>query len=74
MMSSEDSIEKSNEEMLKVKPLPWRAKIANTMFADAISKKNKSPQALRQQKARKIGEASTRPPPAWAPSWTLKNL
>ena len=46
--------------MLKVKPLPWRTKIVNRMFADldAISKKNKSPQAKRQQKARKIGEAS----------------
>ena len=74
MMSNEDSIEENNEEMLKVKSLPWRAEIVNKMFGDldAISKKNKSPQAKRQQKARKMGEGSTRPPPAWAPSWALK--
>ena len=76
MMSSEDSVEEEDEEILKVKPLTWRSEIVNRMMADldVISKKDKSPQARRQQKTRKIGEASTRPPPQWAPTWTVKTM
>jgi len=74
MMSSEDSAEEEDgEEVLTVKPLAWRAQIVNKMMADLdlICKKDKSPQSRRQLKARKIGETSTRPPPQWAPTWSV---
>ena len=64
MMSSEDSADE-DEQFLKVKVLPWRGELVNKMFADLdiISKKEKSPQARRQLKGRKLGETSTRPAP-----------
>ena len=74
MMSSEDSCEEDHEEVLKVKILPWRGEIVNRMFTDLdfICKKEKSPQGIRQQKPRKLGETSIRPAPLWAPEWALK--
>ena len=52
MMSSEDSIEEDNEEMLKVKTLPWRAEIVNKIFGDldVIKKKIK---VLKQKGSRR---------------------
>ena len=71
MMSSKDSLEENDEEVLKIWPFPWRAGIVNKMFAelDLMPTKEKSPQATRQQKTRKIGELFTRQPPSLAPGW-----
>ena len=73
MISSEESLEENDEEVLKIRPLTWRAEIVNKMFAelDVMSQKEKSPQARRQQKPRRIGEISTRQPPSWAPAWSI---
>ena len=73
MMSSEESSKENDEEVLKIRPLTWRAEIVNKMFTelDLMLKKEKSPQARRQQKPRRIGEVSTRQPPLWAPAWSL---
>ena len=72
-MSSEESFEENDEEVLKIHPLTWRAEIVNKMFTELnlMSKKEKSPQARRQQKPRRIGEESTRQPLSWAPAWSL---
>ena len=76
MMSSEDSIEEDDKEMLVIKQLPWRGELVNKMFneLDMTAKKEKSPQGLRQQKQRKLGGTSSRPVPSWAPEWALKKL
>ena len=62
LMSSEDSGMDEDEEILAVRPLPWRSTRVDEMF-DELDKKiqsGKSPQSRRQTKRRKVGNLSQR--------------
>ena len=63
VMSSEDSGMEEDEEILVVRPLPWRSTRVDEMF-DELDKKilsGKSPRSRRQMKRRKVGNSSKRP-------------
>lgn len=73
MISSEDSGTDDGEEVLVVRPLPWRSARVSHMFqeVDRQNLKDKSPQSRRQMKRRVLGENSDRPQctselPQWA--------
>ena len=73
VMSSEESGTEDGQEVLFVRPLPWRALSVKNVF-DEIDRQNlaaKSPQSRRQTKRRVTGESSSRPRttlelPQWA--------
>lgn len=75
MISSEDSDSGSNsdtEQVLIVKPLPWRAERVAKMFRDLDGKISgeKTAQAQRQRRKRILGtNASSRSPPSDVPLW-----
>ena len=73
MVSSEESGTDDGEEVLIVRPIPWRSARVHHMFRelDRQSLTDKSPQSRRQMKRRVLGENSTRPQcnrelPQWA--------
>jgi hypothetical protein len=74
-MSSEESDLDDEEEVLSLRPLPWRAEKVDTLFRklDDITLKAKSPQARRQMKRRVLGVESSRSSPSIAgiPSWAV---
>ena len=75
-MSSEESANKDDEEILLVKSLEWRSSDVDTMFKKLDSKtlSEKSPQSHRQSKRRVIGRViSSRPEPVAGefPSWVF---
>ena len=74
VMSSEES-DSENEEMLVVKPLPWRSDKVTQFFQQLDEKieRSKKAQARRQRKRRVISNAfSTRPRPiATLPVWSV---
>ena len=68
------SSEESDEEFIKVRPLPWRSERSVSFLHSLDDKalKEKSPQARRQMKERKVGETSSRILPATHfPSWAI---
>lgn len=73
MIFSEDSGTDDGEEVLVVRPLPWRSARGSYMFqeVDRQNLKDKSPQSRRQMKRRVLGENSDWPQctselPQWA--------
>ena len=70
-MSSEESGE---DDEIIVHPLPWRADYVNQMFdrIDEFRVSQKSPQARRQMKQRKIGPPSERSQPDGIPEWAVR--
>ena len=66
-MSSEES-DASDDEVIKVHPLPWRSERLSEFFAllDEKAEADKSPQAKRQMKERQTGRTSSRPKPTLA--------
>ena len=78
MMSSEESgNDEDDEEILKVLPLPWRARKVTKMFQqlDLESSKYKTPQSRRQRKRRVLGESSERARPdrdGNLPNWVFQ--
>ena len=72
-MSSEESGE---EDTIVVHRLPWRSEYVNKMFTkiDEYCYHKKSPQAIRQMKARKVGSPSGRSKPLCAtePEWAFR--
>ena len=62
-MSSEES---ENDDVIEVRPLPWRSDRVTTFLhsLDEKAHKKKSPQARRQMKERREGATSSRPKPA----------
>lgn len=77
-MSSEESATEDEEEIIIVRPLPWRSTRYDTILrgVDDIVRKEKSPQARRQMKKRVLGVASTRPKPSSKdiPTWALATV
>ena len=75
MMSSEESGEDSDCDVIIVRPLPWRSARVNDFFASLNdnTKLHMSSQAKRQTKARCTGDPSTQPIPKskGIPSWGL---
>ena len=73
MISSEESDE-DDQEVLNVKPLPWRGEVVMSFFKrlDEKNDTDKSQQAKRQTKKRKQGSESSRPKPDNLPSWALQ--
>lgn len=70
------SSEESEDDLIKVKPLPWRSTRVKDFFQslDEHQYNDKSAQAKRQMKRRVLGEVSTRPKPAaelGIPSWVF---
>ena len=65
MMSSEESGEDSDCDVIIVRPLPWRSARVNDFFAslDDNTKVHMSSQAKRQTKVRCTGDPSTCPIP-----------
>ena len=63
IMSSEDSTEDDGDEVLMVRPLPWRSSRVEEMFQeiDKMNLEGKTPQSRRQMKRRVLGEMSRRP-------------
>ena len=72
MMSSEDSLEENDEEVLKIRPLTWRAKIVNKMFAelDVMSKKEK-PSSKKAAETKEDWGGIYKTPPSLASAWNL---
>ena len=71
-MSSEESGEELGEEVMFVKPLPWRSEKFNAFISriDTQIDSEKSDLAKRLSKRRLCGETSTRPRPAGnMPGW-----
>ena len=64
-ISSEDSGVDDGDEVLIVRPLPWRSTRVDHMFTDLDKKSldDKSPLAKRQMKRRVLGQHSQRPKP-----------
>ena len=77
MMSSEESGNEENEDILLVHPLVWRSGKVNQFFSllDEKAMEGKSPQARRQMKKRVKGDVSARDPPgpfsSSLPKWAL---
>lgn len=69
MMSSEES----DEEVLKVHSLPWRAVTVGRMFhaLDREAAKQRTPQSRRQMKERVVGVESSRPASDTACTWAV---
>ena len=78
LMSSEESGEDDDKEVIIVHPLPWLSdKVASFKAQiDLQVKKDKTPQARRQMKDRVIGSMSTRPrpPDSTLPAWATVEL
>ena len=76
-MSSEESGVDDDNEVIIVKPLPWRSSYVNQMFRRLDDKviAEKSPQSRRQMKKRVTGEPSIRSKPTGSeiPSWAVAN-
>ena len=73
MMSSEES-DLENDDVIIVKPLPWRSPRVDKVFheLDAANENAKSKQAVRQKRKRVTGTASSdRPKPDNLPKWAL---
>jgi len=74
LMSSEDSGTDDDDDILVVRPLPWRSSKVDQMFKelDKETLSGKSPRSRRQMKQRKTGNPSKRPQcsidgvPRWA--------
>ena len=62
-MSSEES---ESDDVIEVRPLPWRSDRVTTFLhsLDGKAREKKSPQARRQMKTRHEGATSSRPRPA----------
>ena len=75
LMSSEESENDNEDDVIVVHPLPWLSeKVENfKQTLDIKIKKDKTPQARRQMKQRIIGTTSSRPPKLELPSWVLNN-
>ena len=72
MMSSEES---EDNEAIAIKPLPWRSELVSEFFEvlDSELMKDRSSQAKRQIKKRKISERpSSREKPSSMPPWATK--
>ena len=75
VISSEESDSGENEEIVYVKPLPWRSELVNNFFAQLDDKiaETKSAQARRQRKKRMVSISnSTRKVPTGLPKWAVK--
>lgn len=71
--SSEES-DQENEEIIIVKPLPWRSERCTQLFhqLDEKNEEGKSAQAKRQKRRRIEGlVSSTRPQPLGLPKWAV---
>lgn len=72
MISSEES---GDEDVIIIKPLPWRSSRVTEFFRKMDEKtiEQRSQQAKRQTKSRVLGEASLRPKPAHplSPAWAF---
>lgn len=76
-MSSEESATDEGEEVILVMPLPWRSVHLNQLLAwvDKKAMAEKTPQARRQTKRRKLGSPSCRPKPIGdVPRWATSNV
>ena len=67
------SSEESDGEDIVIHPLPWRSARVDEVMSkiDAYILKQKSPQARRQMKSRKVGTISERSQPVDAPRWAV---
>lgn len=74
-MSSEESAAEDGEEVIVVRPLPWRSARFDTILRnlDDLIQRERSPQARCQMKERAVGHDSVRPKPISKeiPSWTF---
>ena len=73
MMSSDESGMDEEDEVYRVRVLPWRKDPVKRMFntLDSEALKVKSQQAKRQMKRRVDGGTSTRSPPPGLPTWAV---
>ncbi len=75
LMSSEDSQTDDDEELIVVRPLPWRTAYFDRMLKnlDSDIMEEKSPQARRLMKRRVVGASSSRAKPDSKdiPSWVF---
>ena len=71
-MSSEES-EEENDHSLVVHPLAWRSREVTETFSslDRKSARKRTSRSSRMRLQRKTGEPRTRPPPDYAPEWSI---
>ena len=75
MMSSDDSDMDEDDEVYRVRALPWRKEAVKRMFntLDNEALKIKTQQAKRQMKRRTEGTLSERPRPMGMPTWAVSD-
>lgn len=76
LMSSEESeVDENGDDVVVVRPLPWRSSYCSRMFSkiDSYTYHKKSSQGKRQMKNRRVGEPSSRvlPTDINVPDWVV---